>query len=88
MLTSIIFTYLILINAAAFALMLADKRKAKARLWRVPEAVLLSAAAAGGGIGAFLGMHLLRHKTKHPQFSIGLPLIAAVQLWLIAILLK
>lgn len=71
--------YLLIINAAGFALMLADKHKARKNLWRVPEAVLMFAALAGGSVGSLAGMYLFRHKTRHPKFTIGIPLILAVQ---------
>ena len=71
--------YLLIINAAAFILMLADKIKAKKNAWRIPEKVLFLAAGLGGSIGSLLGMFLLRHKTKHFSFLLGMPLILAVQ---------
>ena len=40
--------YLLIINAAGFGLMLADKHKAKKNLWRIPEATLMTVAALGG----------------------------------------
>lgn len=83
MLFSIIQTYLILINALALLLMLADKQKAKRGVWRIPEATLIGVAALGGSIGAIAGMYLFRHKTKHPKFAIGLPLILLIQLFAI-----
>jgi uncharacterized membrane protein YsdA (DUF1294 family) len=67
--------YLVLINALAFVLMLADKQKAKRNLWRIPEATLMATAAIGGSLGAFLAMRLFRHKTRHLRFSVGLPLL-------------
>ena len=72
--------YLVLVNAAAFLLMLADKLKAKKGAWRIPEATLMGIAVIGGSIGAICGMNLFRHKTKHPKFSIGLPMILALQI--------
>lgn len=71
--------YLVLINAVAFALMLADKHKARKNLWRIPEATLLTAALLGGSLGAIAGMYAARHKTKHLKFSVGLPVILALQ---------
>lgn len=71
--------YLLLINAAGFVLMLADKYKAKKNLWRIPEATLLGCALLGGSLGCLLGMHIARHKTKHLKFSLGLPLIFLAQ---------
>ena len=72
--------YLTLINALAFSLMLADKRRARKKQWRIPEAVLMTTAALGGSLGALLGMYTVRHKTRHPKFTIGIPLILALQL--------
>jgi uncharacterized membrane protein YsdA (DUF1294 family) len=71
--------YLVLINAVAFALMLADKHKARKNLWRIPESTLLTAALLGGSLGAIAGMYAARHKTKHLKFSVGLPVILALQ---------
>ena len=67
--------YLIIINAIAFILMLVDKYKAKKNLWRIPEATLMGFAAAGGSIGALAGMYLVRHKTKHLKFTVGIPIL-------------
>lgn len=78
--------YLVLVNAAALALMLADKKKARRGAWRIPEATLLGIAVLGGSIGAIIGMYLFRHKTRHLKFSLGLPLILAVQIGLLTLI--
>ncbi len=88
MLMTILRTYLVLINAAALLLMRADKQKARRGAWRIPEATLMGVALLGGSVGAILGMQLFRHKTKHPKFYLGLPLILAVQIGLTVILIK
>ena len=85
-LMKVLYIYLIVINAAAFLLMLIDKVKAKKNLWRIPEATLFLVAAIGGSIGSLLGMYTFRHKTKHIQFIVGMPLILAAQI-VIAILI-
>lgn len=72
--------YLILVNALGFTLMCVDKAKAKRKQWRIPEATLFTAALVGGSLGCLLGMYTVRHKTKHPSFVIGLPLILCVQI--------
>ena len=72
--------YLLLINAAAFFLMLADKHKAKKHRWRIPERTLIGSALLGGSIGALAGMYLFRHKTRHLKFTLGIPAILAGQL--------
>ena len=72
--------YLALINAAAFALMLADKHRARKKKWRIPESTLMASALLGGSLGALAGMYTARHKTRHPKFTVGIPLILALQL--------
>lgn len=72
--------YLLLINAAGLVLMLSDKIRAQKNKWRIRESVLLGTAILGGSIGTWLGMRTFRHKTKHPKFSIGLPVIIVLQL--------
>lgn len=79
--------YLLLINALGFALMLADKWKARKNLWRIPEATLMTVAALGGSVGSLLGMYTVRHKTKHLKFTVGIPLILGLQLLLAVFLL-
>lgn len=74
--------YLLIVNAAAFALMLADKRRAIKKAWRIPESTLLGVAVIGGSLGALLAMRLFHHKTLHLKFSVGLPVILAVQILL------
>ena len=78
--TELILLYLLIINAIGFALMLVDKFKAKKNLWRIPEATLMLVAAIGGSVGSLIGMYTVRHKTKHLKFTLGIPLILAVQL--------
>ena len=72
--------WLLAVNVAAFVMMGLDKAKAKLGAWRIPEKTLLLTAAAGGSVGAILGMQLFRHKTRHAAFAVGLPAILAVQL--------
>ena len=72
--------YLLLINAAAFVLMLVDKHRARKNRWRIPERTLILSAALGGSIGALLGMYTFRHKTKHLKFTLGIPAILIAQI--------
>lgn len=71
---------LLIINAAAFLLMLADKHRARKKLWRVPENIFLLFALLGGSLGILAGMYAFRHKTRKPRFYIGVPVILAAQI--------
>ncbi len=71
--------YLAVINAVGFGIFGYDKWCAVHRQWRVPEKTLIAAALLGGSVGAYAGMKVFRHKTRHPKFSVGLPVILAAQ---------
>ena len=86
--TKLILLYLLTVNAIGYLLMLADKRKAQKKLWRIPEATLFLMAAIGGSIGSIAGMYKFRHKTKHWQFVIGMPAILIAQVALVFLLLR
>lgn len=75
-----LYLYLLIINALGFLLMLVDKYKARNGLWRIPEATLMGVAALGGSIGSLAGMYLVRHKTQHPKFTVGIPALLIVQI--------
>jgi len=76
----LIFTYLLIMNVLGLALMLIDKYRARKKLWRIRESALMGVAILGGSPGVLAGMVLARHKTKHPKFTIGVPVILALQL--------
>ena len=40
-----------------------------------------------GGVGSFVGMHLMHHKTRHTNFRIGVPICALLQLAALAALI-
>lgn len=71
--------YLLIINALGLVLMLTDKLLAKANRRRIRERTLFLVAVIGGSVGSILGMYLFRHKTLHLQFTLGMPLILALQ---------
>lgn len=72
--------YLLIMNATGAVSMLMDKRKAKKKLWRIPEATLLGIAVLGGSVGTLIGMYAFRHKTRHLKFTLGIPAILMAQL--------
>lgn len=80
----LIWIWLPVINGAAFLLCGIDKRRARRGVWRISEKTLLLSAALGGSVGFLLGMRCFRHKTKHPRFTIGVPLMLCAQVGLAA----
>lgn len=68
--------YLIIINTAAYIVMKKDKFYAKEGKWRTPESRLWMLALIGGAPGMWLAMKRFRHKTKHPSFRNGLPVLS------------
>ena len=78
--------YLLAINVVAFIMYGIDKYKAKKATWRIPEATLLLLAVLGGSIGAWMGMKVWHHKTKHKKFKYGIPAILLIQIALMTYL--
>ncbi|MCM1174102.1 MAG: DUF1294 domain-containing protein [Blautia sp.] len=84
---SYIVLYLAIINLTGFAMMGIDKRKARKRAWRIPEATLFVIALVGGSLGTTIGMHLFHHKTRHWYFLYGMPAILFLQIAIVIILI-
>lgn len=75
--------YLIVINLVGILSMYLDKYFAKNNMYRISEKNLFLIAIIGGSIGSIIGMYRFRHKTKHKQFTIGLPSILIFQILLL-----
>ena len=79
--------YLAVISLIAITVTVADKSKARRNKWRVPEAALLGISALGGSVAMFVTMLLIRHKTKHVKFMLGIPLIIALQIAAVVVII-
>lgn len=79
--------YFALISATASAVTLIDKSRAKRGGWRTPEKTLLLLGFFGGALSEYLTMKKIHHKTLHKKFMIGLPLMIAFHVILIAFLI-
>lgn len=75
--------YLAAINIIAFVAFGVDKYKARKGMWRIKESTLLLLAAVGGAGGAFAGMRVFRHKTRHAKFRILVPLLLVI--WILGL---
>ena len=81
----IFLVFYVIMTVVTFVLYGVDKAKAKKGKWRIPEKTLLLFAACFGGLGAFLGMKIFRHKTKHTSFKVLVPVFMIIQFILIAV---
>ncbi len=70
-------------NLVVFCIYGYDKRCAIKNKWRVPEKVLIGLAFAAGSVGAYLGMTVFRHKTKHTKFTVLVPLALLIHIVLV-----
>lgn len=77
-----------LMSIWAFLAMGFDKQRAKGKKSRLPEKNLWLLAFIGGGIGAYLGMQVFRHKTRHTTFRVGFLMLALVYVTVVVYLLK
>ena len=79
--------YLSLISLVAVVLTLCDKRAAKRSEHRnrVCERRLFFVAILGGAPVMLATMLLIRHKTRHKRFMVGLPVIILVQLFILIV---
>lgn len=78
----IIIGYLAVISLISVITCIYDKKVSKKNnvKLRVPEKNLLILSALGGSVAMFVTMQLIRHKTKHVKFMLGIPLIIIAQI--------
>ena len=76
--------YLAVISLISFIVTAWDKFCAKRDMWRVPEKTLLILSALGGSVAMYVTMKTIRHKTKHPKFMVGIPVIIFLQIAAVA----
>lgn len=77
--TTYLMYWILIINIVGMMMTFMDKSRAKRRQRRIPERNLMWVGALGGAASMFLCMLLIRHKTRHPKFMVGLPLMILAQ---------
>lgn len=83
----IIAVYLAVISLVSIIVTVYDKRAAKANpRGRTPENTLMLLSLLGGSAAMLATMLIIRHKTKHIKFMLGIPLIIVLQIALVALL--
>lgn len=76
----VLFAVLLVYNLVTFGVYGYDKKCAIKNKRRISEKQLILMGLCFGGIGAFLGMQLFRHKTRHLKFQILIPVFMIVQI--------
>ena len=77
--------YLAAISIVSILVCCYDKFAAKhLQRRRTREATLLLLSALGGSVAMFVTMQLIRHKTKHAKFMVGIPVIFVLQVAAVA----
>ena len=86
--TKIVGVYLIVISLIAVIVCIYDKKISKKNRveLRIPEKTLFWLSVLGGSLAMYVCMLTVRHKTKHPRFMVGIPLILILQLVLLYML--
>ena len=72
--------YFIFVSLWATGLTIYDKRAARKGSWRIKERTLLFVASIGGSVAMILTMRMIRHKTQHAKFTVGIPVIIVLQI--------
>ena len=82
---SIFLAYIALISIISVIVCIYDKKISKKNRveLRTPEKTLLLLSALGGSVAMLITMLLVRHKTKHAKFMVGIPFIIILQAALI-----
>ena len=75
---AVLFSWLF-VNIGAVIVCVVDKLCAKKGWRRVRESDLFIMSFLGGALGMYITMKLIRHKTLHKRFMIGLPIIILLQ---------
>jgi uncharacterized membrane protein YsdA (DUF1294 family) len=75
--------YFAFINLLGAIVNIVDKVKAKLDKYRIPEKVLWSIGIAGGAVGSYVTMQIIRHKTRKKTFAIIFPILSIIQVALL-----
>jgi uncharacterized membrane protein YsdA (DUF1294 family) len=67
---ALLFGWLVAVNVVTFAAYWRDKRAARRGGRRTHERTLLALNLAGGFVGGWAGMLVLRHKSRHASFRL------------------
>ena len=82
---SIFLAYVLIMSVVSIVVCIYDKKISKKNRveLRTPEKTLLLLSALGGSVAMYITMLIIRHKTKHFKFMVGIPVIMVLQAALI-----
>ena len=85
----IFFAYIIVVSICSIVVCIYDKKISKRNnvKLRIPEKTLFIWSAVGGSVAMYVTMKLMRHKTKHVSFMVGIPVIFLLQVALMVALI-
>ncbi len=72
--------YLAVVNLVSVVFCVVDKISAKIGGQRISEKTLISLSVLGGALFMYITMRIIKHKTRHNKFMLGLPLIILFQM--------
>ncbi len=71
--------YIGVISLVSMVVTISDKVSSQKGRWRVSENMLLLLSALGGSLAMYITMQIIRHKTRHIKFMLGIPIILLFQ---------
>ena len=82
---SIFLAYIAIMSIISIVVCIYDKKISKKNRveLRTSEKTLLLLSALGGSVAMYITMLIIRHKTKHFKFMVGIPVIMVLQAALI-----
>lgn len=88
MLLTLLTYYLIVINIFAVIICIMDKISAIYGKRRISEKFLMLISLFGGSLFMYLTMKIIRHKTLHKKFMVGLPIMIISQIIILLMIQK
>jgi uncharacterized membrane protein YsdA (DUF1294 family) len=80
--------YLAVISLVSVIVTIHDKSAAIKKRRRVPEKTLILLSLIGGSVAMYVTMQMIRHKTRHAKFMLGIPAIMVLQLGVLIVVGK
>lgn len=80
--------YILGINLLGFILIKLDKSYAIKNKYRISEKTFFIISALLGSVGVYIGMYTFRHKTKHINFTVMVPVLFILNIFTVYAIFK